>query len=438
MNPINKEVMKKILMVFTVLLGIFTSCEKGEPATEVTPSMARDSLFDIMNQWYYWYDKMPAITKGNYADPYALLEALRYKPLDNLSYVMDYDDYEALRQGSFVGHGVRFGLDETGKARVTMIYKNAPLYGSGVRRGWIIKKINGVDLAGVLMTNDPGKLDELLGEKKEGVTNVFLFSPPGQADMTISSAKTAFVANTVMLYDTIHLAGGSVAGHMVLSSFTEQTSEELKTAFAYFSANNVKEFILDLRYNAGGLFTSARELASYLAGASHTGSVFLKIEYNDKNSDVNKTLPFIATQYPLSVSKLVVITTRSTKGASEVLMNGLDPKITVVSVGDTTAGMAYGSGVWKCDKKYFFFPVTCKTVNSLNMGEFHDGFPPDQKEIDDVTRDFDDRQEKCLMEAIMYLGTGHFSGKGEKSSFRSVQYSEEPPIINCVSLYEYY
>lgn len=425
--------MKTMLMVFIVLMAIFSSCNKHEDKTGVTPAMARDSLFDIMNQYYYWYDKMPVITKENYADPYALLEALRYKPLDKLSYVMDYDDYEAQKQGSFVGHGVRFGLDESNIARVAMIYKNAPLYGSGVRRGWIVKKINGVDLAGILMMNDPGKLDELLGEKKEGVTNVFLLSPPGQADMTISSTKTAFTINTVMLYDTIHLAGGSVAGHLVLSSFISSTSEELKTAFAYFSANNVKDFILDLRYNSGGLFSVARELASYIAGSSHTGTVFLKTEYNDKNSDLNKTLPFTATQYPLSVSRLVVITTRSTRAASEVLMNGLEPTISVVSVGDTTAGIAFGSNIWKCDSKYYFFPVTFKTVNSLNQGEFHDGFAPDQRATDDITRDFDDRHEKCLSEAIIYLETGHFSGKGVKSSIPSIKYSDGTPLVNCFS-----
>ena len=44
--------------------------------------MARDTLYNKMNQWYYWYDKMPTVNKENYSDPYKLLEALRYKELD--------------------------------------------------------------------------------------------------------------------------------------------------------------------------------------------------------------------------------------------------------------------------------------------------------------------------------------------------------------------
>ena len=50
-------------------------------------------------------------------------------------------------QGSFVGHGFRIGLDPGGNVRIAMIYSNSPLYAAGVRRGWIIKKLNNTDLA---------------------------------------------------------------------------------------------------------------------------------------------------------------------------------------------------------------------------------------------------------------------------------------------------
>ena len=49
--------------------------------------------------------------------------------------------------GSFVGHGFRIGVDNAGKARIAMIYSNSPLYANGVRRGWIVKSINGTDIA---------------------------------------------------------------------------------------------------------------------------------------------------------------------------------------------------------------------------------------------------------------------------------------------------
>jgi hypothetical protein len=111
-------------------------------------------------------------------------------------------------------------------------------------------------------------------------------------------------------------------------------------------------------------------------------------------------------------------------------MNGLYPKITVISVGDTTEGKPAGINIWPCGKKYYFWPVTFKTVNSVNQGDYFDGFPPDKRAIDDITHDFDDRQEECLKEAILYLETGQFSGKGEGSFKRPVYFSETPSLIN--------
>ena len=415
--------MKKIILLFAVCIAILTSCPK--PESDETPLMARDTLYKIMNQWYYWYDKMPAVNKENYSDPYELLEAMRYKELDSQSsYVIDYDTYMAQMQGTSVTHGIRMALDESKKARIAMIYRNSPLYAAGVRRGWIIKTINGHDIADILLQNDSKKLAEVVGPATAGVTNAFLFSPPGQADITISSTKNLFTINSVLLFDTIHLSKGSIAGHLVLSSFGGTTSNELKTAFEFFKANNVTDFILDLRYCTGGLVSVGQELASFIAGSSLTGSVYAKLLYNDKNQNLNKTLPFVATDYPLAVSKLVVITTRSTSGTSEAVVNGLSPNINVVSVGDTTQGAPEIMKVWPCLKKYYFCLVTGITVNSLDQ-DFYDGFAPDKREIDDITREFDDKQEKCLKEAIQYLETGQFSGKAENPFYRSVQFSED-------------
>ncbi len=52
--------------------------------------------------------------------------------------------------------------------------------------------------------------------------------------------------------------------------------------------------------------------------------------------------------------------------------------------------------------------------------------------VDDITREFDNRQEKCLKEAIQYLETGQFSGKAENPFYRSVQFSEDHYLKNNI------
>ena len=47
--------------------------------------------------------------------------------------------------------------------------------------------------------------------------------------------------------------------------------KQLRQRFAEFKAEGVEEFILDLRYNGGGLVTSAQLLAELLAPKSALG-----------------------------------------------------------------------------------------------------------------------------------------------------------------------
>jgi hypothetical protein len=309
-----------------------------------------------------------------------------------------------------------------------MIYNNSPLYISGVRRGWIIKKINGTDLAPIIIANDATAYNNAFGPSTAGWTNTFLFHMPNGRDTSITSAKSSFTINSVLVYDTLKLTTGAIAGHMVFESFIQPSENELNTAFAYFKARNVTKFILDLRYNGGGYLYIADELASYLAGNSLAGTTFAELSYNDKMQAANNTAyPFITTPSPMNLSEVVVITTRLTASASEAVMNGLLPHITVVSVGDTTDGKPVGMNGWSCGKKYWFWPITFKLVNSANAGEYFDGIAPTKIATDDITHDFSDRNEKCLKEALLYLETGAFSsGKGAEKFSRSAMFDEKP------------
>lgn len=419
--------LKRSYIFLVIFLTIFNSCKKDpDPVvTEVTPAMARDTLYYIMKQWYYWFDKMPSVTKENYSDPYTLLDAMVYKTLDRWSFVADYDEFIAQMEGTFVGHGFRIGVDENSKARIAMIYNQSPLYSEGVRRGWIVKQINNTDIAPILIAGDGAAYTALIGPSTAGITNTFLFQRPDGSEVTIPSTKKSFTINSVIHYDTLQLKSG-ITGHIVFESFIEPSEDELEAAFSYFKLHNAKDLILDLRYNSGGYLSVAQTLASYIAGNGLTGSVFAKLQYNSKSQSANSTFPFKATAYPLAIPRLVVITTRSTASASEAVMNGLRSHIDVISIGDTTNGKPTGMNGWPCAKKYFFWPVTFKMVNSANEGDYFDGFAPAKLATDDITHDFNDRNEQCLKQAISYMETGSFTSKGAEKFSRHLQVSEKP------------
>lgn len=405
--------MKKLFfLLFISVIGI-SSCKKNvSPATApTTDEQARDTLYAAMNQFYFWYKLMPVVNVKDYTDPYTLLEAMRYKTLDRWSFVQTYDEYVAQSQGSFVGHGISMGLDQGNLVRIAQIYKNSPLYAAGVRRGWIVKKLNNTDVAPIFIAKNGAAYNQLIGESKAGIINTFLFTTPKGRDTTIVSTKTAFTLNTVIAADTLHLKSG-IAGHIVFDQFIPPSNQELATAFAYFSQNGIKDIIVDLRYNGGGDLSVLQNMASYLAGAAKVNSTFLTLTFNDKNSQYNQSYKYTSVATPLSLSRVVVITTRGTASASEDFINGLRPILPVVTIGDTTNGKPVGMIGIKYKTNYMFWPISFALVNSASKGDFYNGILPLKYVPDDITHDWSDRNEACLKESIYYLEHGSVSTKG--------------------------
>jgi C-terminal processing protease CtpA/Prc len=419
--------MKKLVILLSFLILVLGSCKKNvSPATtaETVDQLARDYLYDAMNQYYFWYNLMPAVVKTDYKDPYTLLDAMMYKTLDRWSFVQTYEEYLAMSQGDFVGHGISLGLDPNNQVRIVQIYNNSPLYSLGVRRGWIVKQLNGTDLAPIFLANDATAYNNLIGASTAGITNTFLFQTPQGKDSTIVSTKAAFTLNTVLLADTLHLKSG-ITGHLVFDQFIQPSNDELLTAFTYFSQNNITDLIVDLRYNGGGNISVLTNMASYLAGTAKLNTPFLQLTFNDKNTSYNTTYNFNSVAFPLSITKLIIITTRETASASEDFINGLKPILDVHTLGDTTNGKPVGMIGIPYQTSYMFWPITFSLVNSAGQGGFYKGFAPDKYVPDDFTHDWNDRNEACFKEAIYYLEHGTISSKGLMIKRPTLKFSEK-------------
>lgn len=406
--------MKKLVIFLSFLILGFISCKKDTVPKVTSPTVdqeARDYLYSVMNEYYFWYNLMPVVVKTDYQDPYELMNAMIYKTLDRWSFVMTYEEYLNMNQGSFVGHGVSMGLDPSNQVRIVQIYNLSPLYSLGVRRGWIVKKLNGTDLAPIFISRNDTAYNRLIGPSTAGLTNTFLFQTPQGKDSLITSAKASFTLNTVIVADTLQLKSG-ITGHLVFDQFIPPSDNELQTAFTYFSQNNVKDLIVDLRYNGGGDLNVLTNMASYVAGAAQANTPFLKLTFNDKNTASDATFNYNTVTSPLSISRVIVITTRETASASEDFINGLNPILDVRTFGDTTNGKPVGMVGFNYQTSYMFFPITFSLVNSQGQGDFYKGFAPDKYVPDDITHDWSDRNEACLNEAIYYLEHGSVSSKG--------------------------
>ena len=100
--------------------------------------------------------------------------------------------------------------------------------------------------------------------------------------------------------------------------------------------------MLDLRYNGGGLVTSAQILAELLAPESALGNTFCYFQYNDIQSKT-VTYKLEGAEQNLNLPRLFVLTSNRTASASEAVINGLRPYYDVYLLGEQTEGKNVGS-----------------------------------------------------------------------------------------------
>lgn len=430
--------MKKLIVGAAMLAVVMSGCKKDPDPTPVdTYTMeerARDGLYELMKVMYLWNTQIPTVKVSDYAGPDDLLEAMRYTAKDKWSFVTSYDDFIASMEGSFVGHGIRMGLDPSDNVRVVSLYKNSDLWPQGVRRGWIVVAVNDTPLAPIFIEGDGTAYNNVMGASTAGITNKFLFKKPDGTEVTLYSTKANFTINSVTA-DTVFDRPYGKTAYLCFESFIEPSEEELNTAFASFIAKGATNIIVDLRYNGGGYMSIAQQLASQIIGNSHTTDICYRLKYNTTvAADWDESYNFITTDTPLGVNKVVFITTRSSASASEVVINSLKPYMDVYLVGDTTHGKPVGMNLWGFpfpsssvpdpDYEYVFAPITFEYVNASGEGRFYDGMVPNILAADDLTRDFGDTEELSLKAALSIIEGTTTKSAVSLPGKRSVIFSE--------------
>ncbi len=144
---------------------------------------------------------------------------------------------------------------------------------------------------------------------------------------------------------------GLKVGYLVVNNFMSEYDKSLNDVFKKFKEKNIKELIVDLRYNVGeGSIESVTNLASMITGQFYN-QLFC---YEDWNEKVMKNIDNSQFRYKfkqkietdtvdefissLNMTKVYVIVSEKTSGLPEVLINGLKPYIDVKLIGKQTAG----------------------------------------------------------------------------------------------------
>jgi len=362
-----------------------------------------DFVRTTLNAWYFWYQQLPNPDPAGFTSPEAYLDAVRYRPLDTtFSYVANKADSQAFFSDSqFVGFGIRTTLAGTDDFRVADVFAGSPAAAIGLDRGSRFLEINGQSIASLVSSN---QLGSVFGPAQVGVTSRVHFIDRGGAEHDATMTKALVTIPTVAVTET-YRTGGSTVGYVLFQNFVTPSNAALDAAFGQLRDAGAEELVLDLRYNGGGLISVAQHLAGLIGGAPTANQTFVRFIHNDKQSARNSTLPIPTVANALGVKRLVVIATRSSASASELVVNGLRPYMEVTIVGDRTYGKPVGQYSFDfCDKT--LFPVSFSTRNASDQGDYFDGLPANCAADDDLGHALGDPDEGSLGAALDYIRSG--------------------------------
>lgn len=417
--------MQKFNRLKTALIFIFLvtfSCKKEDPFVNTTASYnsdgspkrkvsgdVRDSVFYYAETAYLWYNNLPTAAKFlplNFSGPGAVIEAVRGyseksaagKNRDIWSFVMDKTEWNNLGSGNSKNFGAYYRFAANGDFFIRQVFSNSDMGRQGVKRGWKV-----ISFGGLTPQNNETFINSFLAALNQNTLEI-KFELPDKSQKTLNLTQKDYITDTIQSIKVFD-EGSKKIGYFCFTDFLgDDTSKQLENLFADFKSKGVNELVIDLRYNGGGYVNLATQLINHIAPQSAAGKVMFTYQYNDKLKSINTSTKITPTTN-LGLSKIVVITTKNSASASELLINSLKPHMDVKIVGSASHGKPVGFPIIPL-AKYIVAPVAFKTVNSAGQADYYEGFKPDYPEADDLTKNFGDPTELCLKVALEYLKTG--------------------------------
>ena len=245
--------------------------------------------------------------------------------LDPYSAYMSPDSFENMQtetSGEFGGLGIEVGM-EAGVVKVISPIDNSPASKVGIKAGDYIVKINDIQVQGKSLTEavdlmrGPVGTDIEITVRRVGEKKALTFI------ITRDIIKVASVKSEIIDDRT---------GYIRLTSFNENSSDQIEDKIKEFKkSGKVKNYILDLRNNPGGLLSQAIKISDFFLENGEIVSTKSKRKFENrkwfaKRGDV------------LNGETMIVLINYGSASASEIVAGALQDHKRAVLVGESTYG----------------------------------------------------------------------------------------------------
>ena len=258
---------------------------------------------------------------------------------DPYSVYYNANDYKALQDstnGSYSGIGAMISQNKTtGLCTIVKVFEGSPALEAGMKPGDIVYKVGDTLVAGE-------SLDVLVSnyiKGKEGTQlqiTVYRADSDTYVDMTLTRRKIEVpTVESRMLADNV--------GYVAVSEFDAITVEQFEKSIDELEKQGMKQLVIDLRSNPGGILDSAVAMVDYILPDDmknfEKGNGKTLIVYTaDKNGDGDTYTASDSHEVDMPIAILV---NENSASASEVFTGALKDYKKAVVVGTTS----YGKGI---------------------------------------------------------------------------------------------
>ena len=479
-----------LLAFFSVSIS---SCEKKDPEVS-TPEdkisaealSANSFILDYMDYFYLWSEEVPkGLDVTSYEDSKEFFNEFIYEGTsenydkeleansdgDSWSFITDdlqglLDYFNGIRTTS--GYYPYSYLIEEGSENLVLVvayvYDNSPASDASLKRGSVIMQIDGKDLTAQ-------NVNELYSQESYSITmGEFDFNTKKFVllNETKTITKAEIDTNPIIKSEIYNIDGVKVA-YLLYNSFIHSYDNQLISEFEKYKAEGVTELVLDLRYNGGGAVTSALNIASMIAPKSAIGEVFLKKQFNTKlqaefindpnygESYLENNLSdkaygneddggIIGTSLPnLNLNRVYILGLNGTASSSEIVINGLEPYMTVMTVGEKTYGKNVASTTFQ-NKEYpnwAIQPIIFKSANADGKSDYWNGIAARiAAEDNPIYGDFGYDNINETFEPMLHAALADIAGiVTKKQAFDDIGFKienmpVENPRLNTIMIYD--
>jgi len=254
-------------------------------------------------------------------------------PHSNFLETREFGQLQERQRGSYYGLGITVQSIE-GRITVVSLFEGTPAHKLGLRTGDVISRVEGADALG-LTVDDAVK--KLRGPKGSAV-RITITRPGYETPLEFTVIRDEIPLHSV----PYSFMAAKKTGYIRLQDFNETTAcrpqdgddceRELERALRQLAEKGATSFILDIRDNPGGLLDQAFAVSNLFL---RKGQLVVYTRGRSKRDEMNYVTE---TESRWSAVPLVVLVSRHSASASEIVAGAIQDHDRGLIVGETTFG----------------------------------------------------------------------------------------------------